>query len=291
MYWWCQPPPRIRGKKAQPVPEVVAEETESDQILRKMRSYLHVMLTNNSPVPIKWETFHCNYEYLMRLLRGHNYDHKPLYELYGRDQAFVNKTHRSPATRHLVDGKATLTSLPYYRDTDIELRPNLIYHPHRGANTAGWDMLLIYEAFPSSNNTASDTAYTDRDCTQYLLPVFIQTRFSTNNVNAAITLQTIESYQAHCRAFLKAHCTCAPGYQLIQPQEGNYDDHNSFVLVYISNLKHTGAADTAVAQEVPANVLVLLKEDLSAMYGPTLAYYIDGANMLRDDVYVIGDDM
>ena len=197
----------------------------------------------------------------MRAMRLPTANRCPLYELYG-DKTIPDIAHRSPATRVLVDGKAPLKNFNYIHGTKSELQPNECYHPTRD-NYPGWSSLLIYEAFPEG--LPSDT--------NYLLPVFIQTKPSSGSTaGSTIGLPVIKTSYAHCRAFLDKYCSCAPGYQFLPPPTTATQDDSDFVLVFIARAKHTAAA----VKQAPANVLPLFAENMVAMYGTVFTKYIDG---------------
>ena len=245
LYWWSRPTAFTRGA------------------MELNRSALRWLLTSRQACfPDKWQTFHNNYEALMRTIRLPTSTRRPLYELYGGDKALPDIAHRSPATRLLVDGKASLKNLNYIHGTKLELRPYECYHPTRD-NYPGWSSLIIYEAFPEG--LPSDT--------KYLLPVFIHTkRSSGSTAGSTIGLPVIKTSHARCRSFLDKYCSCAPGYQFLPPLTSATQDDNDFVLVFIARAKHTAAA----VKQAPANVLPLFAENMVAMYGTVFTKYIDG---------------
>ena len=241
-----------------------------------------LLMTRRDSSPSKRVTFYNTYEQLMRFLRGRNYDRRPLYELYGRDAAVVDATHRSPLTKLLVDGKARLNCATYLNGTDIVLQPNDLYHSEGTNNPVGWDTLIIYEAFLPKRRATSKS-----NGNKYLLPVFIHDNVSDNDwANNTIEQSEVEPCLAHCRAFLNDYCTCTPGYQLIPLTN---DDVDPFVLVYMSSAKAKHAGDEVdTAEHAPTNVLTLYEEDLTSMYGPTLARFVDGL-LPEQDIRVARD--
>lgn len=228
-----------------------------------------LLLTRRSFTRLKWEDFHTAFERVMRHMRGSNYDRVPVHALYGQDESSIIRSSRSALFRMIVDGTTPLTSL-YYDTTSeskVELKANHIYIPSSGTNH-GWDSLIVYQAYPPKKS--------NKQSAQYLLPVFIQNKFSIDRSTYTVDLKMIEDSKLKCQQFLGQKCHFPPGYRLLPKQlkwEGweNVKVEDKFILIFVAKTKHTVEAATAS----PANVLPLFEANFEELYGPTLTRFID----------------
>ena len=112
-----------------------------------------ILTTRYEFTPVKFEMIHSSWEQLMRYVRQGNpkYLRIPLNELYRLNGA-------APAVSCLVDGQSILEEIEYIRGRNIILQPNTIYKPRSNKN-AGWDRLIVLEAFPVLSVLARDISF------------------------------------------------------------------------------------------------------------------------------------
>lgn len=207
----------------------------------------------------KFESLHCSWERLIRLARPDGYCRKELCEVYrlqlgsGR-----NKSPQELVAHCVVDAQTCLTPEIYDKMSSsiIDVSVNKIISP-RSRQSPGWNLLLFYEAFPQNSSTSK----------RYVLPVFIQHKFSMEEATTRLSKTVVEKARHHCKNFLTNNCRFPKN--LLQlthcfPEDGK------FVLLFIA--KQNWNLNTVA--ESPPNVLFCFEEDIQRLYGPTLGGFL-----------------
>ena len=166
----------------------------NDSLDSDERRYLDEILRLRSCfTPIKFEVFHSSWEKLMRRVRKSapdEYSRIPLNKLYYntlRDNA-------AAAASCLVDGQSILKEILYDSNSRVTLTPNIIYNP-QSAENPGWDRLLTMEAFPLAEKSISKK--------RFIIPVFLENKFSGDDAKTAFSLSDVKESHTHCMTFLQ----------------------------------------------------------------------------------------
>lgn len=138
----------------------------------------------------------------------------------------------------------------------INVTVNTIISP-RSKQNAGWDLLLFYDAFPSQSSKSK----------RYVLPVFIQHKFSEGESTTKLSKKVVEKARSHCKDFLKNNCRFPKN--LLQLTSDFTDKDNKFILLFVA--KQNWNLNTV--SEAPSNVLFCFEEDIQRLYGPTLGVF------------------
>jgi hypothetical protein len=217
---------------------------------------------------LQFENLHSSWEQLMRHVRpNEKYSRIPLAELYRIDLEYNANNRRGTGRKHgtilstVVDGSSLLTLVPYTKGDTISLdEPNIIFYPEDAQNP-GWDRLLILEAFPSHDDSkANDSA------SRYLLPLFIQNKFSKTDATTKLSAQTVAAANKHCELFLRDSVRLGEGFKWLSDKVAD-----NFVLLIVGKCDKNDNAVSGAA----SNVLFCFEEELRALYGPTLRGFID----------------
>jgi hypothetical protein len=141
-----------------------------------------------------------------------------------------------------VDASAELDLLPYNKGENVNVKLNSVLSPTDECNT-GWDRLIFYEAFPSGQVKRR----------RFVLPVFIQNKFSAEGASTKLTLETVNSAVKICEDFLVGKCIFTDC-NLIPKQTrwfrfGSTKHH--FVLIFIVKQK----AHHNATSDAPSNVI------------------------------------
>ena len=170
------------------------------------RRYLDEILRLRSCfTAIKFKVFHSSWEKLMRHVREsvpNEYSSIPLNKLYYntlRDNA-------AAAASCLVDGLSILQEIPYNGNSMITLTPNIIYNPQSPENP-GWDQLLTMEAFPLAEKTKSKK--------RFIIPVFIQNKFSGDDAKTTLSILDVKKSHSHCMKFIQERVSLADGFHFL----------------------------------------------------------------------------
>ena len=139
---------------------------------------------------------HSSWEQLMRYICQGN----PKYAKIRLNDLYRIKIRNgaAPAGSCLVDGCSILTEIMYVKGTNITLQPNTIYYPEDDQNK-GWDRLIVLEVFevsPGSNTSE-----------RYLLPLFIQSKFSKDSSTIKLDVCDVNSANEHCKKFIESFIT------------------------------------------------------------------------------------
>jgi hypothetical protein len=220
-----------------------------DYLSEEVRHFLwQILETRYKYTSVDFETIH------MRHIRQDepNYARMPLNELYRlelRDGA-------APAASCVVDGQTIFEKeIKYIKDTDIVLLPNTIYNPE-DPNNAGWDRLIVLEAFPVSSG--------DNGSKRFLLPLFIQNKFSKVNATTMLSVTDVNRARDHCKEFVSTHINLGSEFSLSSTTD------NNFILLFVAKCDRY---NNAVA-DAPSNVMFCFEEDLERLYGPTLKGFV-----------------
>ena len=134
----------------------------------------------------------------------------------------------------------------------------------------GFDYLIVREAYPQKKNSWRNK--------KYLLPVFVQNKWSRDDSTKKLDLATVNTALENCRNFLKNQCTASTGYRYLpkSPRWTSFwasDDEScdEFVLVFMARCDY----NNNVVSDAPKNVLYCFDVQMKLMFGPTLAAYVD----------------
>jgi hypothetical protein len=229
------------------------------------RRYLDEILRLRSRfTAIKFEVFHSSWEKLMRFVRQSTseYSRIPLNQLYCntlRDNA-------AAAVSCPVDGQSKLEEIRYDSNSRITLTPNIIYNP-QSAENPGWDRLLTMEAFPMAEKSRSRK--------RFIIPVFIQNKFSGDHAKTTLSLSDVKESHAHCNKFLQDRVSLADGFHFLSKKgkwllTGSKPSESDFILLLVAKRKVNANA----IPNSPSNVLFCSDVELARMYGPTLIGFL-----------------
>jgi hypothetical protein len=213
---------------------------------------------------IKFEVFHLSWEKLMRYVRQSEpeYSRIPLNELYCntlRDNATV-------AASCPVDGRSILNEIRYISNARITLEPNIVYNP-QSAENPGWDRLLTMEAFPLAEKSRSRK--------KFIIPVFIQNKFSEDYAKTTLSITDVMKSHKHCMKFLEERVTLADGFHFLS-RKGKWFSNKSqpsesdFILLLVAKREF----NTNTIPGSPSNVLFRSIVELGKMYGPALTGFL-----------------
>jgi hypothetical protein len=237
------------------VPELYLHRwIKMEKLDAKIRSFLSQILeTRYRFTSVDFEIIHSSWEQMMRYVRQGEpkYAKIPLNELYRLE--LTNGA--APAASCLVDGSSILTYIEYVKGTNIVLRPNAIYKPD-GKNNPGWDRLIVLEAFPVPPGSNSSQ--------RYLLPLFIQNKFSEETSTFKLAVADVESSYNHSRTFMDSFIKLGSEFSLISTTDDN------FVLLFVAKCN----SYKNVVRKSPSNVMFCFEEDLERLYGPTLKGFV-----------------
>lgn len=200
----------------------------------------------------QFEIIHSSWEQLMRHVRQGKpkYAKMPLNTLY----SIQLRGGAALAASCQVDGQSILKEIQYIKNTGIVLQPNTIYNP-KDPNNPGFDRLIVLEAFPVSSEGESSQ--------RFLLPLFIENKFSKDDASTKLSIETVTSKYNNCKKFLSSHMNLGSGFSLI-PTDDN------FILLFVAKCN---THNNAVA-DAPSNVMFCFDQDLERLYGPTLKGFV-----------------
>jgi hypothetical protein len=233
----------------------------------KRRILNEMFALRNGFTRVQFETLHSSWEQLMRYVRPkERYSHIPLHQLYKINLANNPNNRRDSGFQHgailstVVDGSSLLTLEAYTKGDTIRLdEPNIIFHSDDAQNP-GWDRLLILEAFPSHGDSSGGDSGS-----RYLLPLFIQNKFSKMDATTQITAEEVAASREHCKLFLKDSVQLGDGFKWLEHDDG-------FVLLVVAKCDRN---DNVTSGAAAGNVLFCFEDELRALYGPTLRGFID----------------
>ena len=204
--------------------------------------------------PTDFEIIHSSWEQLMRYIRQGNskYSNIALNELH----RLIIRTDAADAAKCPVDGLSVSNETIYERGSDITLTPNVIHNPNYTLND-GWDRLMMLEAYPLESDSSR----------RYVLPLFIQNKYSKNNSTTKLNLKKVKKAHANCKKFVEDHIVLNGEYSLYPDKE------NNFILLFVSKQKVNGNA----VRDAPSNVMFCLNDDLELLYGPALKGFVNTA--------------
>jgi hypothetical protein len=242
----------------------------------KMSGLLHQLLEFRDSVSYPaFESFHGLWEEMIRFARSDlKYKSMPLREVYRIDLAVPkveDKVKHNPkctenATKCPVDAQSELSVISYAEETQVNVTLNTILEPQSSTN-AGWDRLIFYEAFPTGGHTTEQ-----QQQQRFVLPVFIQNKWSKNNSSTTLGLLAVQTVVGHCRAFLETNCQYQDC-QLIPPQSQDFPfGYSQSPFVVLSIARQDSNQNTT--EDVPTNVMFCFEEELGLLYGPTLASFV-----------------
>ena len=201
---------------------------------KKVRTLLSQILeTRYEYTSVKFEIIHSSCEQMMRKIRNG----------------------AAPSASCLVDGRSILRGIEYIKGTKITSQPNTIYNPVDDQNK-GWDRLIVLEAFrvsPGSNTSE-----------RYLLPLFIQNKFSKDSSTTMLDVGVVNTAYDHCKVFINSSVTLDSEFSPFATTGDN------FVLLFITKCNK----NKNVFTDSPSNVMFCFGEDLEALYGPTLKGFV-----------------
>lgn len=201
----------------------------------------------------RWETFHMNWELMIRHCRPPNYKSITIREIYsqclGRD-SITNNLHQTNNLLDVkVDGLTELKNIFFdkrFKFGDFSKFKNVIFTPLDNSNP-GFDELIIY---PEAEINSSLNINISKP-----LPLFIQNKYAADT---ATTNYSNSHAKKCCRlisSFIQNNCEGA--------------DKDRFVVLFIvkGNVRN-------IARKKPLpNVLFLDKNEISVLYGRTLASF------------------
>jgi hypothetical protein len=201
----------------------------------------------------EFESIHSSWEKMMRYVRQGKprYLRIPLNDLY----CLELPGGAAPITRCLVDGSSILTEIEYKKGTKIKLQPNTIYNPANDDSNPGWDRLIVLEAFPVSSGSNSSK--------RYLLPLFIQNKFSSEDALTMLGSPEVNIINDNCKKFMK-FITFDSEFSPIQTADDKY------VLLLVAKRNN----NANIYEGTPSNVMLCLEENLEKLYGPTLKGFV-----------------
>lgn len=211
-----------------------------------------ILETRYKFIPEEFESIHSSWEKMMRYVRQGKprYLRIPLNDLYG----LKLPGDAAPITRCLVDGSSILTEIMYEKGTKIMLQPNTIYNPVDRSNP-GWDRLIVLEAFPVSSGSNSSE--------RYLLPLFIENKFSSEDASTMLGFPEVISKNDLCKKFME-FITFDGEFSPIQTAGDKY------VLLFVAKRNN----NDNIYEGSPSNVMLCLEENLEKLYGPTLKGFV-----------------
>ena len=229
------------------------------------RRYLDEILRLRSSFPaVKFEVFHSSWEKLMRHVRqsAPEYSRIPLNMLYCnalRDNA-------AAAASCPVDGQSILEEIRYDSNSRVILTPNVIYNPQSAGNP-GWDRLLIMEAFPPAEKSRSRRSF--------IIPVFIQNKFSGDGAKTSLSLSDVQESHRHCMTFLQERVSTADGFHFFSRKEQWFwkrskPSESDFILLLVAEPKINSDA----IRNSPPIVLFCSTVELASLYGPALTGFL-----------------
>lgn len=217
-----------------------------------------------------FERFHSLWERLIRYLRTPElHGNLPLHQLYriklGQDNNYRTDD-KDFARRSVlacpVNGSSRLIVQKYSDGSRLQLDPSVIYIPENKQN-AEWDRLIVLEAFPKSG--ASDK--------EYLLPVFIQNKFSDEGVTTKLSSDEVKAAHEKCKEFMLGKVDVKEGWSLVSEDSlhsrADYEEppiNVNFALIFVAKRDIRPSA----ISEAPFNVLFCCESELKTMYGPVL---------------------
>ncbi len=214
----------------------------------------------------KWEDVHGAWERLMRYVRPISFERIALWKLYNF------KEHTGDLWNVEVNGCARLEILQYRKNEILKLKPNTWYNTEDD-NQPGWDKLMVLAAFPHKQTTK-----------KFILPVFIQNKFSKEDSTTFYSLQDVEESRLNCKKFMKQFVTVERGQNLLPKRFKNFtwfnsddDMESNFVLIFLVK----GIVANNAIENCPNNVKVLEVSDLPDVYGPTIAMFVN--SLVPDD--------
>ena len=233
----------------------------SDEPRRLLQQILNLRSNFTS---VKYETLHSSWENLIRHIRQCDklYESIPFNDLYRLEL----RSNSAPAASCRVDGSSILREIMYENKKHISISPNEIYYPSSRQNP-GWDRMIVMEAFPLKS----------LDGFKYLLPLFIQNKFSADASTTKLTKKIVSKDMQSCLDFLNEYVEIDNAKYCFLSSERNESTskpkllENDLILLYVGEQKTN--ADTLV--DAPPNVMFCLGQDLQTLYGPTLMNFVD----------------
>lgn len=225
-----------------------------------VKTYLSKLLNMHQRFQRKeFETLHTYWEIMMRFVRTDKYSKMSLGEVYHfppqRSDSDNKIIDDSFYRGYIVDAKSDLTLLPYDDGATLSVTLNTIIKPKSETN-AGWDRLIFYECFPNFSKKKTKK--------RYVLPVFIQNKFSKEDATTKLDIGTVNESFNHCNDFLSTFCDF--GY--LTPI--STEVHNQFVL--IMNVRQKTNNNTLT--NAPSNVIIYTNEHMTLLYGPTIGGFV-----------------
>mmetsp|Transcript_19081 Transcript_19081/g.27479 ORF Transcript_19081/g.27479 Transcript_19081/m.27479 type:complete len:641 (+) Transcript_19081:87-2009(+) len=212
----------------------------------------------------RFKNLHCSWEQLIRLARpDKDYEQIPLRDVYCVAQRDYNNMERASesAVSCPVDASAELTLQQYHKGGMVNAQPNFILSPTDDYNT-GWDQLIFYDAFPSGKPKRR----------KFILPVFIQNKFSAEGASAKLTIDTVNTSVQHCKNFVQHQCTFTGCNPVLKKTAWYRSGRTSYEFVLIFVVKQRAHQNTT--SEAPPNVIFCFEEDLKILYGKTLSGFV-----------------
>jgi hypothetical protein len=224
----------------------------------------------------QYESIYGSWECLRRLLRNEEWskrsnrgkvtcDVQPLISCYR-----VLNTMAASKTEVLqvpVDCSTPLESVSYSSSSDLILEPNTIVYPSSDSQP-GWDSIIVLEAFPHKNFFHRTT--------RYLLPLFIQNKWSKESSSTKADDEDVVTCVHHCMDFIRT-CKVSPGFSLLTNYKWSFrkfplvSSIDTFVVMFVANREHTKGA----LENAPGNAVTLFREHLLGLYGPTISAYLE----------------
>jgi len=229
----------------------------SEELCQNLQDILLLRVNFNRTI---FEKLHSHWEMMIRSVRSGVFQRKPLREVY-RITAKHNSNYNNPLMLCPVDAKSILKPVQYLPNAILSVDFNTIIIPVDETQT-GWDRLIFYECFPSDNIAQS-----------YILPVFIQNKFSKTDSTISLSIATVQAAVSHCNNFLSNYCKFNEKYPLIPRKKRHFngDSNYQFVLIFVARQNYN---KNTIAQP-PTNVLFCFEEDLKRLYGPTLYQFVN----------------
>lgn len=230
-----------------------------------MRKVLNRLLDSRLNFSAKrFESFHVNWELLMRYIRSE------IANEYSEIQSFyptIHDKHRiiSKIFHILSDGCTPLTTFEYISGENILLQPNTCFIPNSDVQP-GWDSLILLSVQPQSSHKENKKSY--------VLPCFIQNKYSKTTSTTKISSATIKESLENCRNFFNNHIKSSTDHKLL-PKKWRWTNMreyfkthtiDQFILIFVASAD----CNKNVRREADKNVLTLFRDELSEIYGPTL---------------------
>jgi len=207
---------------------------------------------------------HCSWEQLIRHARpDKDYQQIPLREVYCVALRAFNNMERASenVVSCPVDASAELTLQQYHKGGMVNAQPNFILSPTDDYNT-GWDQLIFYDAFPSGKPKRR----------KFILPVFIQNKFSAEGASTKLTLETVNTTVQRCKKFVQEQCIFTGCYPIPKKTAWYRFGKTGYEFVVIFVVKQRAHHNTT--SEAPPNVIFCFEEDLKILYGKTLSGFV-----------------